>query len=60
MQIGEIIRYKNRWNGCLFIIVDIRTNLPSGIVKAKCRRVRDNRPTRWSDIKTMEKVNESG
>ena len=57
MKIGEIIRYKNRWNGSLFIIVDIRTNLPSGIVKAKCRRVSDNRPTRWSDIKTMEKVN---
>ena len=56
MQIGEIIRYKNRWNGCLFIIVDIRT-MPSGIVKARCRRVRDNRPTRWSDIKTLERIN---
>ena len=56
MKVGEIIRYKNRWNGCVVIIVDIRT-MPSGIVKARCRRVRDTRPTRWSDIKTLERIN---
>lgn len=57
MNVGDIVRYKGRYIGQLFIVVDTKTS-DCGQRRAKCRRVHDNHLTRWSKIETMEMVND--
>ena len=57
MNVGDIVRYKGRYIGQLFIVVDTKTS-DCGQRRAKCRRVHDNHLTRWSKVETMEMVND--
>ena len=57
MKVGDIIRYRQRYNGQLFMIIEMKKNALGDPI-AKCMRVHDGYYTRWSNITTMEIVND--
>lgn len=58
MKIGDIVRYNERYIGQLFVVVGIDNNVRSFPI-IRCMRIHDGFMTMWSNVKTLEKVNES-
>jgi len=57
MEIGDMVVSRNRYTGNIFIIVDKilgSTHCKKNIIK--CIRITDGYKTRWSDVKTWEKI----
>ena len=61
MKVGDLVRYKERYAGQMFIVLEIKKQHHLPFRQAKCMRVLppDAKHTRWSNIKTIEVLNES-
>jgi|TARA_R110002126_G_scaffold7686_6_gene37434 hypothetical protein len=56
MEIGDMVVSRNRYTGNIFIIVDKILGSTEGKNIIKCIRITDGYKTRWSDVKTWEKI----
>ena len=59
MKVGDIVRYKNRYNGQLFMVIDIKVypnTIRGSDWRVKCMRVSDGWVTRYSNARTMESL----
>ena len=59
MKVGDLVRYKERYVGQLFMVIDIKV-YPSTIKgsdwRVKCMRVSDGWYTRYSNARTMSRI----
>ena len=61
MKVGDLVKYKKRYIGQMFVVLEIRESQSGSMdKKAKCMRVLppDAKHTKWSDIATIEVLNE--
>jgi membrane protein implicated in regulation of membrane protease activity len=63
MKVGDLVRYKKRYIGQMFVVLEIKVypnTIKGSDWRVKCMRVLppDGKHTRWSDIRTIEVLNE--
>ena len=63
MKIGDLVKYKGRYNGQMFIVIDIKVypnTIEGSDYRVKCMRISDGFYTRYSKAETIEVINASG
>jgi hypothetical protein len=62
MKIGDLVKYKRRYTGQFFVVIDIkpyRKRRNSSERQIQCMRLTDGFKTRYSNARTVEVINES-
>lgn len=63
MKVGDLVKYKGRYNGQMFIVIDIKVypnTIEGSDYRVKCMRISDGFYTRYSKAQTIEVIDESG
>ena len=56
MKVGDLIRFKHRYDGEQFVIVGVRQRNRTGVKRVQCVSVQTLKKTRWSCLSTVEKI----
>jgi len=54
VKIGDLIRYKHRYDGEQFVVVGVRQRNRTGAKRVQCVSVQTLKKTRWSCSSTLE------
>jgi|8_EtaG_2_1085327.scaffolds.fasta_scaffold327489_3 hypothetical protein len=59
MKIGDLVRYKHRYDGEQFVVVGVRKRMRTDAERVQCVSVQTLKKTRWSHSTTLEVINEN-
>ena len=54
MKIGDLVRYKHRYEGEQFVVVGVRKRMRTDAERVQCVSVQTLKKTRWSCSSTLE------
>ena len=57
MKIGDLVRYKHRYDGEQFVVVGVRKRMRTDADRVQCVSVQTLKKTRWSHSTTLEPIN---